>query len=123
MEREKFKCPFEEKIKNGEMVCDSAYGDTQECPTEVFNRCQNEPNKLYDIRVYMVGQDYPIELTGGWRAIDKIKRLMREDTREKLLEGNGAVLRGKFISAIIYSLSKESEEETEAVNYEKDNNS
>jgi hypothetical protein len=38
------KCPYEEELKTGKMVCDAGYDKSQnakQCPTAIFNWCQS----------------------------------------------------------------------------------
>lgn len=45
------KCPFKREIEKGTMVCDYGgqnYSDSpevQQCPTEIFNKCQEEGSR------------------------------------------------------------------------------
>jgi hypothetical protein len=38
------KCPYEQELKTGKIVCDTGYSHTtniKQCPTGIFNQCQS----------------------------------------------------------------------------------
>lgn len=38
-------CPYKEELARGEIVCDNEGKSGKQCPTHIFNQCQEEANK------------------------------------------------------------------------------